>query len=160
MAAAPAYAAKGGPLLSGYGGPGEGEQAILGSSLLGGPPGGGSDAGAGAGESLAAGAGSGGASGATVATGGSGSGAGSREPSSRAGSPGSGSRHGRGGAHMGVEDSKKRPERASAPTEGLADSAASQPLGLSNEDLVYIAIALAALALTGGLTLRLVRGPR
>jgi hypothetical protein len=42
LASIPAVAYAGGPLLSGYGGPGAGEQAIIGSTLIGGARGGGS----------------------------------------------------------------------------------------------------------------------
>src|SRR5438876_10100556 len=70
LALAPA-AANAGPLLSGYGGPGQGNQAILGSTLLGGPGGGSSGAGAGSGSGAPAIVPSSGAATPTRASGGS-----------------------------------------------------------------------------------------
>jgi hypothetical protein len=139
-------------LLSGYGGPGQGSQAILGSALLNGPRGGG---------------GPGGGSTATSDRGG------------QAGSPGSASTgegsagvrrgatpirptalgHG-GQAANGATDASSSGGAASAYFAVERDGAArpdSGTLGLSGEDLLYILLVLAALAFMGVLTKRLTR---
>jgi hypothetical protein len=151
-AATPAFAAAS-SLLSGYGGPGQGSQAILGSTLLGGgsdggeggPPG---STGARTGSpaeqfryskrsdytksstsSAAGGGGSarGGASGSRVGVGGASGGGASTYPSSAA-------------------------ERADE-----AGAVASEPLGLSGDDLLFVLLSLVALVLTGLLTRQLAR---
>lgn len=146
--AAPAFA---GSLLSGYGGPGQGSQVILGSTLLRGP---------------ARGSGSGGGSGGSTTPGGSvGAGA--------AGGVGSGApRSGSGGGRASKSAATgKRLDQAGVQGSGSGDradtpkliaaarsaSVGSQPLGLSGTDLLWILLALGALGLTGALTKRFAR---
>ena len=145
-AASPAYGARGGPLLSGYGGPGEGEQAILGSALLGGPPSPGG--GQGGGGQLAAPR-SASLESAAVA-GDSGESAGS----SRAGRGGAASRR----VSTSKSGARARPE--TRPVLPLTRTGSSQPLGLSDADLLYILLAVAVLAVTAGLTMQLARRSR
>jgi hypothetical protein len=136
------------PLLSGYGGPGQGDQAILGATLLNGPStGGSSEASAGTAAALTA----------------------TESATARSGS---------GGRRETVGASRRtRRSRSSAPAkkpgqQGKSDnvlgtltlrsddSSASDPLGLSGTDILYILLTLGALALTGGLTRQLVRRPQ
>ena len=126
------------PLLSGYGGPGQGSQMILGSSLLNGPGGGGQAAAA-------------------------------REASTAATNGGLGSApagssvsivH---GAHGAVLHRRSSSGSAAAGTSGgaagispaAAHQAAPPALGVSQNDLFYILLALAILAFAGVLTRRL-----
>jgi hypothetical protein len=173
LGAAPAVAAQG-PLLSGYGGPGEGEQAILGSALLGGPKGGGGGS--------AAGGGSGGSGSSSQASqqptsepngsaaltapahGTSGRSSAGGAPATHTGSGGSTTR----AVHNGVATAPKRVAEPSGgagaadravPGPQLVSADSSQPLGISNTDFVYMLLALAALVLTGALTLQLARRP-
>lgn len=152
-AAMPAFAAAS-PLLSGYGGPGQGSQAILGSTLLGG----GSDGG------------EGGPPGSTGARTGSptdqfrynersdytksstSSAAGAGGGSARGGA--AGSRAGAGGASGGRASTypSSAAERANQ-----AGAVASEPLGLSGDDLLFVLLSLVALVLTGLLTRQLAR---
>ena len=147
MVATP-VAAHASPLLSGYGGPGQGSQMILGSSLLGGPGGGG-------GQAAAAGEAS------TVATNGgaTNSGLGSAPVGSTSGSSASVVR----AAHGTVIRQRSSSSGATAGTSGgtsgsypaLARQAAPPALGVSQDDLLYILLALAMLAFAGALTRRL-----
>jgi hypothetical protein len=162
-AAVPATAA-GSPLLSGYGGPGEGEQAILGSALLGSPNRGGGGGGPGS-ASLAAGNPSSAqqasnALAAPVARG--------NAARSRSGARARGPRHPLGASTVpgtSVVRAKNRPGAATglAPAAirgaSLTSADSSQPLGLSGLDLVYMLLALGALVLTGVLTVKLTRRP-
>ena len=163
---APAIAAAGSPLLSGYGGPGGGEQSILGSALLGGAGPGGSSGSGGSG-----GVGRGGSGGTT--SGGSGTGlaraTGSAEGLSSAGTggtgaggvasrPGGGSTSTRGGARTG--------RNASTPAHGAATrayvypsslrlaSADSSVLEISGGDVLLLVATIATLGLVGVLTIR------
>lgn len=134
------------PLLSGYGGSGEGSQEILGSALLGGGAGGG---------------------------GGTGSGPSGPTGSSLTGAPvGQGSTtstgsHGRERAAGGASRPRGKAGEASGAAAGAhAVSQTSQPapgssetLGLSGADLLYILLALGALACTGLFTRRLTQTP-
>jgi hypothetical protein len=146
-AAGPAHAS-GGPLLSGYGGPGEGAQAILGSTLIGG-----------SGENPGSGASGGDAGG--LAGPGAGVGVQGRR-SSGAGRPvHAGAPAGRvvGNSHGRVETTQNGSSQAQragfAASQTSADG--SQPLGLSGEDFAYMLLALALLAFTGVLTRSLAR---
>jgi hypothetical protein len=143
-------------LLSGYGGPGEGNQAILGSALLNAPKGGGG------------GGGSGGA-GVSQTSGSQTSGAQSDETSAPQ------STHGSSGGAKGSARRRAQGTRATKTARGAASQAAqrdsviypaashevttggSRALGLSGADFVYIILALGVLALTGFLTVRLTR---
>jgi hypothetical protein len=148
-AAAPAAAAVN-PLLSGYGGPGEGNQAILGSTLVGG-----SSTGAGPGEGGGAGGPGGPAGGAGALSGSGGAGGGARRV------PGARGHRGRGPRSAGrASDGGSAATRGGGPVVSLADASSSQTLGLSSEDVVYILVALGALAVTGVLTGRLARRSR
>ena len=153
-AAGPAYAT-GGPLLSGYGGPGEGAQAILGSTLIGGSgenPGSGSSGGGASVEQQGVGALSGPAAGAGV-------------PARGKHSSVRGTRGGHAGHVVGPGARRvQTPQRGSAQPErfGLAAAqgdAGSQPLGISGEDFIYMLAALALLAFIGVLTRSLARRP-
>lgn len=140
-------------LLSGYGGPGEGNQAILGSALLNSPKGGGGSGGAGV--SQTSGSQTSGVSGETSA---------------------SQSTHGSSGARKASARRRKEDARAtktpvrstgSRAEEGArviypaalreVTTGGSRVLGLSGADFVYIILALGVLALTGFLTVRLTR---
>lgn len=164
---APSDAALASSLLSGYGGPGQGNQAILGSALLN-RPGGGS----GGGGSGSSGSGSGEESGSLA------SGADSSTSSSEAASSGarSSTRSGAGrktsssAADAGRGSQTPRSAAASASPPSIADvyaaaergrPAPSTPaFGLSGADLLLIVLALGMLALIGLLSRRLTRvGP-
>jgi hypothetical protein len=143
--AATPVAAHAGPLLSGYGGPGQGNQAILGSTLLGGGSGGGSSG---------AGGGTGQAATATALASGS-----SAAPTSGASGTGHPTRagHAAGGlrAHYaapGAGALKPVSYPAVEPTAGTAGG-----LSLSGADISFVVLAAAALAITGALTRRMVR---
>jgi hypothetical protein len=152
VSAAPASASSG-PLLSGYGGPGQGSQAILGSTLLNGPSGGspGSGSGSAAGNATAGGG--------NAARPGSSSAPGSSHSSrhlhgkrSRASAPA----HAGGSSAAGV-GAYSASDEAATPRAHAIDSST---LGLSGSDLLYLLLALCALALTAVLTRGLVRGGR
>jgi hypothetical protein len=147
-------AAAGGPLLSGYGGPGEGNQAILGSTLLGG-------AGSGEGGSAGQGGLSGGAEGiaAALASGSSAAGGSSRNAGGADGHGGRGASSGGRSAGDGSGGGGGGSGPAH-PVVSLTDTGDSQTLGLSSGDVLYIFVALGALAATGALTGRLARHPR
>jgi hypothetical protein len=130
-------------LLSGYGGPGQGSQAILGSALLNGPSNGGGSGGGSAGSGRAAG---------TAAP---------AVSSSPVGRGASNKRVARRPARRGTD---RRPAPAAGSpaypvSGGLARSVSgrSGALGLSGADALYIILALVALALTGAATRQLAR---
>jgi hypothetical protein len=144
----PASAAAGGSLLSGYGGPGEGSQAILGSTLLNGPKGGGGASGDG--SATPAGGGE---------TAGAGGGAAPAAAGRRISQPvrtGPRLHTSRGVKPQAAAGGAQR-DRATSVVPASAVSVASQPLGLSGSDLAYILLALASIGLTGVLTTRLAR---
>jgi len=152
-----------GPLLGGYGGPGEGNQAILGSALLGGGGGNGSSGSSG-GSSGSTGSSPEGVSGTGLQPGGSqsnasASGASAHGEVSRPGHQASGARSGGGRASGGAA-------HAYAISSDRADlqptSGATETLGLSGTDLGYVLLVLCALVLTGMLTRRLAQpaGPQ
>jgi hypothetical protein len=136
-----------GPLLSGYGGPGQGSQEILGSALLGAPPSGG-------------GGGSTGGGGATTGA--------VSSAATGAKAPVHGAVPARQGARTGAgrvaKASGERPRPYAQTTYGQTSSQASvggsPTLGLSEADLLDMLLVLGALALTGGLTARLARRTR
>jgi hypothetical protein len=131
-------------LLSGYGGPGQGNQAILGSALLNGPSnrGGGGSAGAG------------GSSGAQSGTSGGVQEARSNGAVSRASRPSGRSAKGKAG-HPQAAVSRAYPN---GPLSMTRESGGSATLGLSGKDVIYIILALGALVLTAALTRQLTRG--
>jgi len=158
-AVAPA-AAGAGPLLSGYGGPGQGNQAILGSALVNGEGGssGGGSAGAAGSSAAGSGAGAGGAgAGASTVT----------RSSSAAGAPGGApaAAHRRGKqANRPLAGTFSSATAASAQSSSLSASrgraGGAQTLGLSGADLLYMLLAFGALAFTGLLTAKLAHEPR
>jgi cobalamin biosynthesis Mg chelatase CobN len=146
MALSPA-ASRAGSLLSGYGGPGEGNQAILGSALLNGPSGGG---GAGGGS------------------GGSGPTTGASAPTSGAVQPVAGSvRSGRSArSPRQLERTAGKAPRGGASADRATDLTASRERAgsssapvLTGVDLAYVILALGALVLTGWLTRQMTRHP-
>jgi hypothetical protein len=153
MAVAMPTTAMAGSLLSGYGGPGEGNQAILGSTLLNGRSNGGG----------------GGSGGGSSAGSGSASLAGLAAPSPKPAAERHGSRTI--GARSGSSAARRR--KAAAAAGGLASasgagspastplhsaSAGSGALGISGADLLYIILAFGAVLLTAVLTRQLMRG--
>lgn len=139
-ALAPA-SAPAGSILSGYGGPGQGTQAILGSTLLNGPSGG-------------AGGGPRGGSSTAATTTGAGSLAGSRSGS--ASGSGSGAAARSGASRPATQTSGSQPASAGRPVSTLAISRASAGssgvLGLSDTAFLVVLLALGALVFTGLLT--------
>jgi hypothetical protein len=138
------------PILSGYGGPGQGNQAILGSALLNGPAGGGGGPGGGG----SAGSLSSGENGlASTATG---------AGSARAGHGGASkqsSAHGRSGTRasstQGTAQARLDPSRAYLAAERGHTVGQSGAFGLGGQDLLYIILALGALTLAAVFTRRL-----
>jgi hypothetical protein len=164
LSVAAPVAAQANPLLSGYGGPGQGNQAILGSALLKGGGGGSGGPSIPSGPS-AAGSSSSGASVAAAVRGAAGSAAltGARGQGSKASSGASPSASG--------PSHRRKAERTAvggpvAAHRGQSPGRPSQPiregaeyLGLSGGDLLYMLLVLAVLACTGVLTRRLSRVP-
>jgi hypothetical protein len=138
----PAGADASSTLLSGYGGPGEGNQAIIGSTLIGGGGKGGSSGGTGSASQVSAGSAS------------------IEAPAPTAsGSPARGTAHARTGS--GVPSGHASGGRASTytPVAATARDGGGSTLGLTGGDLLYIVLALCVLALTAVLTRYLNRGP-
>ncbi len=153
--ALPAHATN--PLLSGYGGPGQGNQALIGSTLIGGGSGG------------RGGAGGSGASSSTSSS--------PRylSPSSMAlprggaagGTKGAAAAKGKKGAGNGAGEGRKQGSAAGTPAARARTVAAASSsraagrgtLGLSGADAAYIVLAFLLLALTALLTVRLSRRP-
>lgn len=148
-AAAPAVASAG-SLLSGYGGPGQGNQAILGAALLDGPPGGGGGS-AGGGPAGGNGPRAGGLGGAARA---------GRSGSARGSRPSTGRKHAKGASDAaGSQPSAARSELLTRPAAD-AGAAPAQTLGLTGDDLLYMLLVLGALGFTGAVTRQLARRPR
>lgn len=154
IAAVAPGAALAGSLLSGYGGPGEGNQAVLGSALLNAPKGGGGNGGGGAG-SLGGGQASSGQSGEAAAS-----------PAASAGGTSKRATHkGSSGRTRSAKPTAAGGTAQASHTHAVIYPAASREvttggsraLGLSGADFVYIILALGVLALTGLLTVRLTR---
>jgi hypothetical protein len=139
--------ARANPILSGYGGPGQGNQAILGSALLNGPAGGGGGAAGGGSE----GGGSSGENGSATAPTGGGSARGGHGGASRA--------HGQSGTQGSSPQKIAQPGRdvssAYLAAERGHSAGQSGALGLSGQDLLYIILVLAALTLAAVFTRRL-----
>ncbi len=135
-----APAAQAGSLLSGYGGPGQGNQAILGATLLGG----------GAGGSR------GGSGGPTTSTGTTPP-AGSTASSTSKGAPtgSSGASRKRSGGGTAATPSRPHGSRAALPL--AREAGDGRALGLSGADLLYMLLAFAGLVLTAAITRRLAR---
>src|SRR5665213_3219609 len=154
------------PLLSGYGGPGEGNQAILGSALLGGGGNAGGDSGSsgptGSSSNGAIGTGRQAGGGNAASTGSSGRSATTRGRGGHRADGEPGARSGNGKASGGAARAYSVMSRdvASLMSRDITEYAragASEPLGLSGEDLGYVLLALGGLALTGLVTRRLAR---
>jgi hypothetical protein len=143
--------ASAGSLLSGYGGPGEGNQVILGSALLGGPSGG-------AGSGGEGGSGSGG-QGSTLSA--AGEGAGARSGMTGASGAAAGRRR---HSHAPANDASGRAGEPSAQAFRTPASPVNIDVSktevLPSSDLRYILLTLVALAATGALTRRLAHQPR
>ena len=147
-AAAPAS-----PLLSGYGGPGQGNQAILGSALLNGPrSGGGGGSGAGGGSSTTGASSTAAQSGrrSTASAPSAASGASKQATGGAPRSTGRGAAIAEGSGQGGASSLYPASDRGGAAQQSGA-------LGLSGEDFVYIIVGLGILALTAVLTKRLAR---
>ncbi len=137
------------PLVSGYGGPGQGSQVILGSTLLNGPRGPGGSVGSGGIASLES----------VSAHGGS-----PAPISSRAAVPG---RPARALGHAGKPTARVSAPSLNTARPSPASSVAARSVtldadafGVSEDDLLYILLAAGSLLLTGVLTRRLARTPR
>jgi hypothetical protein len=156
LALAPA-AAGASSLLSGYGGPGEGSQVVLGGHLIGGGGGGGGGTGGGAGagtSSSATGAAAAGVPTQTRATGGNPSAA---ARSRAAGTSGTSPRGGvRGSASAGAKIAY--PSYSTTGSQAIAVD--SDPLGLSGVDLIFVLVATALVVFTGVLTRQLAQAPQ
>jgi hypothetical protein len=142
-------AAQGGSLLSGYGGPGQGNQAILGSALLNGPRGGGSGSSGGGASSSSTGNL---AALTTAATAPRSTVSRRHVGRSRAG------KHGAGGAtgSAAIAGARSVESGAASVYNVSARGGSSHPvLGLSSDDVLYIVLALGVLVFTGVLTTRL-----
>ena len=127
--------ALGGPLLSGYGAPGVGNQVILGATLLKGPPNGGSTGGG--------------------SSGGGGGESGLLEAQAAEAHRGPAARH-HGSTSRSLPKKGRAGDLASTPV--LRNASAHLPiLGLSGEDLLYAILALGAVALAGLFTWQLMR---
>jgi hypothetical protein len=136
------------PLLSGYGGPGQGDQAILGATLLNSPGGGGGSRSSGGGEASS--------SALTVPAGTNSST--TRTTARRTGT----ARSDRAKDAVPTAGSPTTTAQGGGSTPVVAPSAGSVSggtLGLSGADIVYLVLALAALALTGVFTRQLARAP-
>jgi hypothetical protein len=155
-----------GSLLSGYGGPGGGAQAILGSTLVNGSGGGSNGGGSGGGVS------GGGAAPAAVGTSSYGQGkVGGSAQARAAAHRAAGAARSTGGVqgrHGAARSSSSNGASAGAPSTytysdssrtaaTLAAAEEGGPLGLSGTDLLLIALAIGALVFTTGLTRRLAR---
>jgi hypothetical protein len=163
------YPALASPLLGGYGGPGEGNQAILGSALVGGAGGG---TGGGSSGSVGPGGSAGSSSSLSTGAGASADGevesTGSSQQGSTTGAETKGSAGGR--ASGRTPGARERSGKASGgapraypslPRDDTSQttSGGSQALGLSVADLGYLLLVLGALGVTGILTRRLVHAP-
>jgi len=157
-ALAPATATAGGPLLSGYGGPGAGAQTIIGAALLNGPNGG---SGGGSGGSSSSSSGGGPAGG--ISSGRSSS-TGASSGNSAGGSSKSSSRNSRGGTR-GHGGAGSEPSAGGAgahsttPQIGVSQAASAgiETSWFSGRDLAASALAAVALALVAAATMRLAR---
>lgn len=165
----PASALAGSPLLSGYGGPGAGEQQLVGAGLVNGGGGGGSGghtfggSGSGSGGGLEAGSGQRGAADTASTHHG-----GSESRRGGAGAPSASGRGGDGGEGPGGSTTGGGSQRGSAATQGPAtssgqparssagaDTISSTALGLSGDELLLAALAVLVLLCVALLTRRL-----
>jgi len=174
LLALPVAAQAGSSTLSGYGGPGEGNQAVLGSALVGGHGGGGNSGAGSGGQSGGAGA-EGSAAGAPAAEPGSSQGQsahsqgqsaqGADEPNLRSAASGSGSGSGKAKPSSRVKtssgsngSSQGQPAAARSyypVAEHVPAGGQGTVLGLTADDLLYVILGLVILMLVGLLTRRL-----
>ena len=134
------------PLLSGYGGPGQGNQAILGATMLNGRGGGGGSG------TLAAASSSGSVSGES-ASGTIAAPAGAQSHKSSGG----GSARGHAGAQRQSPRRPLDPESAYRALERSANVSGDGALGMSGSEITLIAVVLAVLAMIGTVTWRVAR---
>lgn len=157
-------------LLSGYGGPGEGNQAILGSTLVGGAGGaGGGGSSSGSSGSSGGSTGSAGSSSSATTDGGAAAGvsgaaaAGSSEggstPSGASRSAAGQASHARAGGGKASGGAARAYPLLSRDAASQSTSGGSERLGLSAADLGYVLLVLGALGATGLVTRRLVQAP-
>jgi hypothetical protein len=147
------------PLLSGYGSPGEGNQAILGAALLNGPKGGGGAGGGGSGGGAARSESGAALSGTSEGAGQSAANAPARTHGGTAAAPGGRGRARGGDRRAGRTAGSARPKSVPLyPTAATGATGGSRPVGLSADDFVYILLALGVLIFTGLFTRRLARG--
>ncbi|HEY2571850.1 MAG TPA: hypothetical protein VGI27_10265 [Solirubrobacteraceae bacterium] len=135
-------------LLSGYGGPGQGNQALLGSALLNGP-------GAGGGAAGAAGASTAPTTAEALSRGAQRGSAGRSRPSHK--HAGAGQAGSKGAAASSQTSSPTRISDIYAAAERGASAPSTGVLGLSGADFLLIVLALLTLGFTGVLTRRLTR---
>jgi hypothetical protein len=156
LGAAPPDAALASSLLSGYGGPGQGNQAILGSALLNGPGGGSGPRGGGGSDESSSLASSAGSSASSQVAGWSpvgssaGTGVAGKGSSSRAAATSRGSQAVRSGSAPSIADVYAAAERG-------RPAPSTPAFGLSGADLLLIVLAVCVLGLIGLLSLRLTR---
>jgi hypothetical protein len=136
------------PILSGYGGPGQGNQAILGSALLNGPAGGGGGPGGG-GSTGSLSSGENGLASTSVGSKRPGHGGASKESSARgqAGTPSS--------SRQAIAQPILDPARAYLAAERGHTVGQSGAFGLGGQDVLYMILALGALTLAAVFTRRL-----
>jgi hypothetical protein len=165
LLALPIAAQAGSSTLSGYGGPGEGNQAVLGSALVGGHGGGGNSGAGSGGQSASAGA-EGSAAGAPAAETGSSQGQstqGADEPNSRPAASGSGAGKAKPGSRAktssgsnGSSQAQPAAARSYYPAaEHVPAGGQGTVLGLTADDLLYVILGLVILVLVGLFTRRL-----
>jgi|GEM_PF-1344496 len=151
--------ASAGSLLSGYGGPGGGTQALLGSTLVGGrSSGAGGGGSSGASSALSGTQVSGAGSGVSSQGGGAGAGEGKGGPAATGASSGrAGAKHGgvSGSASTGTSAKGSAAYTSSGalrPSAGIVAARDSSPLGLTGTDVWLLVFVLGVLAITMGLT--------
>jgi hypothetical protein len=155
-------AAMAGSLLSGYGGPGQGSQAIIGAGLVnGGGRGGSRGGGSGGGSSSAAGASSAGS--AAVATSAAGTGTTPGAAASQRPKPGKHGAKAKAAAPVkgqtgSVSAGGSKASAAFATSAAVHGAPGGGTLGLSGANVLYMILALGVLIFTGLLTRRLVVG--
>jgi len=138
-------------LLSGYGGPGQGNQAILGAALLNGPSSGGGGGSTGGGST---GGGSSSSEATNLSAPATPASPQRSQSSSRHGGSGAAGKH---GLRATRAPNTHRAESGAAPAYNVSagGGSANPLLGLSREDLLYVVLALGVLMFTGVLTRRL-----
>lgn len=165
LLALPVAAQAGSSTLSGYGGPGEGNQAVLGSALVGGHGGGGNSGAGSGGQSSGAGP-EGSSSGAPAAETDSSQGQsaqGADEPNSRSAASGSGAGKAKPGSRAktssgtnGSSQGQPAAARSYYPAaEHVPAGGQGSVLGLTADDLLYVILGLVILVLVGLFTRRL-----